>query len=272
MKRSHFHYFIFCLIILLGSCKQAVLDGHWHVSTERDAEFYITLDFLEDSICYLNHNSFWNAQDGVLDNKKNKIYINNKKGIAGYAIKNRTENEMQLMDLHDGTSFYASKCEEQCCNVLEDYLKEIFVKIELPENVYNFKLEKITRANSAYIFYGVPNSDYNKAFGNDVLLCIDNQFTTEYTLPFYHENKLKQFKEEEINYKIIADKKTRIKQLKNAVQELNKLGIHQVYISTNFDKTEKIKDPFNYINSNKLDFSKEKMEWGNYLKENTDSF
>ncbi len=253
--------------ILLISCGKSVpdLNGHWHIYPENGDGSYNTLDIIQDSVCQWDLHSFWFDGGGRVDFPNRHIHVFNYNGSGTYVFSGMKGDEMKLRGLHNEFYYRAKKCRQECCSRLEDYMKDLIVDIQLPKNVNPKLKRKMSKKNSAYLFYGTPDENHNQAYGNDVRFCLNNQFSTVYTLPHFHFNRRTELKGERPNYKIIADRKTSLRQISNVVRELNKIGIREIYIATGFDPEENLNDPFYFINTKALDLSISEMTWEEYL-------
>lgn len=241
------------------------INGHWHVPLHPTTDRYITLDIVEDTICQLNHFSFWNSGKGRVLRKKKKIYIDTEKGFGGYFYDPKNENEIELADLQDGNIFNAFRCSKECCDPYQEMMGNLIVDIEMPQEVTHAPFVQLEKGNAAYLFFGRPDKEHNEAYGTDIHLCLNNQFTTVYTLPFYHDNNLERFEKEKFDYRIIADVATTMGQIEGAIRELKKIGVSEIFVATHFNAKEKVKEPFLFFNASLLEIEEENLKWGDYL-------
>ncbi len=258
MKHRLLIFFLVWMTFHFIACHSPDLKGHWHIQSMDQTETLFTLDFDQDTICIMNINSFWSTLKGY--RKKDKIFISTPKGWSGYELSIQNEKLIQIKDILTSEQYKGKRCDEACCNSVDEYLKDLNVDIQM---LLVDSLGLINDIPAQYLFLGRPNKYYNEAYGDDILLSINNQFTTNYTLPFVHDNQLERFINIPFIYKIIADKETTLAQILGIKTELNKIGVEEIFIATSFEKQEK--NDFRYILVNELDFKNPQMKWGTYL-------
>lgn len=211
-------FFVTLQAIILISCTQENLDGHWHISAQEPA-FETTFDISDTILIVGKYSLAEKPMTGKINTTVNEIKIPILSS-AQYKIKG---NELHLFGFgynDDGEKFIGIKQDSTSCSLYSHVFDNCLVKINLPYTDNYTDLIKMPKNHiSNNIFIGIPK---NKNFGNETSINIHDSFAKKEDLTNWVIELSRNYNNKKTHvFTIYASKETDVLFIKNVVKALN---------------------------------------------------
>lgn len=249
-------------LLIFFSCNESVdIAGHWHIkkvnSKEKD---YIVMDISEDTIAYLGKNSISGEIEGIHDVKSKKLLFPGDCGVYHFeyssegnilVLKNYLENRV------------AEKCENNCCDKLLDFKKDIRINVSFLQVIFfRDTLSPIELSgNFEELIIGQPISPYDGAYAPGVKLELDGKFSEVRDIKYWIDvvrSKYSKRDRERIIFRIIADQNVTTDKLKPIIHEIRKKGENRIFLTCLKPDFKNAETMFEYLKIDEFSFGRNK--------------
>lgn len=210
-------------VTILFSCanhdNQNNLEGHWHVvDNDKSHEAFLefpTFDILNDTLAVLGKGMYgYQGINGYLDKVNQKLYFGGECFMSNfkYKIIDSKIHLAHLNDTLDNYKYFATKCDEYCCDKQSEFFYSSNIEIDLPiknDSFRNFVILDLWLQNKVLI--GPPLASLKNEYGTSSKLVIGDKYSKIEDLNLWEEIvkvKIPVQKRDSILRVIYADKET----------------------------------------------------------------
>lgn len=249
----------------LGCNNSKNIIGHWHIlrlneQKDQSQTPYFVLDVLNDTLAYFGTNSIKGTLEGEHKRKERRLNFPGDCGSGHLTYK--INGDQIFLENHLGDKYAGKKCYGNCCNRLEDFTKDLKITINFPRisNKRDYFNPKSIPFGflSEEIIIGIPKKEFQRACRITNKMELSGKFSLINDLKFWVDSVKLKYPETHhdiINYKIIADEKIPIPQIKEIVDELITKGINRIWITClRKDYLDEI-EIFEYVPAGKIELN-----------------
>ncbi len=263
MKNKINHIFFISFIIFIGCNNSSKIEGHWHFKSEIPNSGYWTLDLINqnDSIAYSNKYTF--TPYSIIHSVKEKELITGDcGGLFNYKV-DFNGKKIYLKNAQNYGDYIGEKHILNSSHILEDYLKDLLIKITFPR-IANPKINFITFEQESLIeniIIGKPKYSKDVFFKDEYRIQVRNKFIDINNFDEFIESVKEKYLDKELKhlkFRFISDENTPVNLIKFILKKLKNHNFEKNYLTYLKRETKKTEEIFEYINFNSLDLKKDK--------------
>lgn len=244
-------------VIFFGCNRNLDLNGHWHLEREHDHSGNpVLMDIISDSIVYLGLNSLYGENKGEHNIDEKRLFFPGECRVFDFQYEMR---QGKLLLKNDINNWVGIRCDSLCCDIMKDIKDGFDVEVDFPKMpIYNDTISSFDISSSKYvedIIIGEPKLEIYKNQSKAPFLELNGAVFSIDDLEPWINMQREGFliaNNNEVIYRIIADRLTELEDLRKVIVKLNSFGIDNIYVTFLSKESNKKKVIFKYIHTNHL--------------------